>query len=409
MQPLETLTERFVKNRFLWLCNLCVVSALLALSCSPRVAQEQGSPKQGPTEATGGPPSGSSEASKPDTQQSPTGQTAKPKPGENHPAEPLTTAPATQNPTTQAPAAQTVTAPTPPPPTAQTPQLPEPQPLPPEPPVLPHKYPDLARFMLDLINRDRTANGLDPVVLGGNAASQKHAEENLANSYTSHWGTDGSKPYMRYTAAGGVNYVLENVIGTGASGGPAGARDPKGMLTEAEQHFMDSPLHRATILYEWNKKVSLGIAFTDNSLSVIQHFEGDYVGFSQTPVITGTVISMAGKLKAGSLQEVAIHYDPLPQPLTAEQLNAPPYDSTYSLGQQIGSIISPPPAGAVYTNLGPGDTVATTWDVRPEGWFTVRADISKLLAGGSGVYTVAVLADMNGRLVRVSNYSVFAE
>ena len=51
--------------------------------------------------------------------------------------------------------------------------------------------------MLTLINRDREANGLAPVILGTNTAAQSHAEEELANGYISHWGMDGMKPYMR--------------------------------------------------------------------------------------------------------------------------------------------------------------------------------------------------------------------
>ena len=36
---------------------------------------------------------------------------------------------------------------------------------------------ELKLHMLTLINRDRDANGLEPVVLGNNAAAQRHAEE----------------------------------------------------------------------------------------------------------------------------------------------------------------------------------------------------------------------------------------
>jgi hypothetical protein len=115
---------------------------------------------------------------------------------------------------------------------------------------------------------------------------------------------------------------------------------------------------------------------------------------------------MAGKLKEGKFDSVTVHFDPLPQPLTAQQLDAQPYNSTYSLGEHVGTILPPPPPGAIYTDLLPTDVVATSWDVRSEGWFAVRADIEQLLARGNGVYTIVVMADMNGEMVRASNYSI---
>ena len=57
--------------------------------------------------------------------------------------------------------------------------------------------------MLELINDERVSAGLNPVVLGDNAAAQLHAEASLENCFSSHWGIDGLKPYMRYSLAGG--------------------------------------------------------------------------------------------------------------------------------------------------------------------------------------------------------------
>jgi len=264
-------------------------------------------------------------------------------------------------------------------------------------------------YALELINRDRVANGLDPVELAGNTASQTHAEENLAQSHSSHWGIDGSKPYMRYTAAGGVNYVAENVIGTGieSGGGTLGVRDTEELLTQAEERFMESPGHRANILNKWHKKVSIGVAFNENSFHWVQHFEGDYIRFSSTPSISGTILSMKGNIYLGKFERVVVHYDPLPQPLTPTQLNAPPYDSSYGLGETTGNILPPPPVGSFYTNLAPTDIVASTWDVQSVGSFTIGADISPILARGSGVYTIEVLVETGGEYVEISNYSIF--
>ncbi|MFC2004622.1 CAP domain-containing protein [Chloroflexota bacterium] len=293
----------------------------------------------------------------------------------------------------------------------EEPQPEEPQPIPEEVQVPVHKYQELALFSLELINEDRVDNGLDPVILGGNIASQNHAEENLTNVYSSHWGMDGSKPYMRYTLAGGVNYVNENVLGTGieSDDGAPSLRDPKEMLEQAQERLMDSHFHRANILYKWHKKVSLGIAYDDDNFHLLQHFEGDYIEFSEIPSISSTILSMIGKVTIGNIEQIALHYDPLPQSLSPEQLNAPPYVSSYSLGGLIGNILPPLPPGSYYTDLAQNDVVAMTWDTQTDGSFTVEADISPMLGEGNGVYTVVVLVETGGEFVPISNYSIFVQ
>lgn len=298
-------------------------------------------------------------------------------------------------------------------PQPQEPQPQELQPIPEEVQVPVHKYQELALFALELINRDRVANGLDPVVLGSNIASQNHAEENLTNVYSSHWGMDGLKPYMRYTLAGGVNYVGENVLGTGTMGSGGGApsyiRDPKEMLEQAQEKLMDSPGHRATILNKWHKKVSLGIAYDDENLDLVQNFEGDYIEFSELPSISSTILSMIGNVTIGNIKYIALYYDSLPQPLSPEQLNAPPYDSSYSFGEIIGNILPPLPPSSYYTNLSPIDVIAMTWDTKTDGSFTIEADISQILGEGNGVYTVIVWVETGGESVAISNYSIFVQ
>ena len=73
----------------------------------------------------------------------------------------------------------------------------------------PNTPPDLRhstekRYMLELINAfQREEVGLPRLELGNNIAAQLHAEASLANCFSSNWGVDGLKPYMRYTLAGG--------------------------------------------------------------------------------------------------------------------------------------------------------------------------------------------------------------
>ena len=80
---------------------------------------------------------------------------------------------------------------------------------------------EVKRRMLEIINENRTAAGLAPLVLGDNAAAQLHAEASLEGCFLSHWDPNGLKPYMRYSLAGGYqsnsSYVVAAATWLGAA------------------------------------------------------------------------------------------------------------------------------------------------------------------------------------------------
>src|SRR5690349_13429597 len=57
------------------------------------------------------------------------------------------------------------------------------------------------RYFLKLVNRDREAEGLEPVVWDPIAerAGREHAADMAEHGFTSHHGTDGSVPELRYS------------------------------------------------------------------------------------------------------------------------------------------------------------------------------------------------------------------
>ncbi len=282
-------------------------------------------------------------------------------------------------------------------------------------PVTPkvYQHEELVAFALELINKDRGTNGLALVTLGSNTAAQKHAEERLGNGYLSHWGMDGMKPYMRYTIAGGENHDAENgfVTKTTWFGGrdPSYRRDPKDMLEQAQEGLMASPDHRKTILDKWFKKVNLGIAYDEGRLDLVQQFEGDYLDFIKFPTISDDVLTMIGSVTIGTIKKVTIHYDPWPEPLSPEQLNSPPYDYAYGLGEKIGSIVAPLPPNYFYIDLPSFAVVATAWDVESSGSFVIEANIGQILTKGEGIYTVVIWVEIDEEFVAMSNYSLFIE
>ena len=67
--------------------------------------------------------------------------------------------------------------------------------------------------MLDLINAGRLDAELDAVVLDDNPSAQLHAIDMLANCFLSQWGTDGSKPTLRYSVGGWNRCELQLSMG----------------------------------------------------------------------------------------------------------------------------------------------------------------------------------------------------
>ena len=317
------------------------------------------------------------------------------------------------------------------------------------------------RYMLDLINDERVKAGLNPVVLGDNNAAQLHAESSLANCFSSHWGVDGLKPYMRYSLVGGRQYSKENVSGTDycitASDRYRAIGSIEEKIRDSMKGWMDSPGHRDNILGTWHKKVNIGLAWDRYNFRAVQHFEGDYVEYDRLPAIENGILTMSGTTRngAGFADErglgLQIYYDQPPHTLTRGQVSR-----TYcnDSGLQIATLRRPLPPNRHYLTHSfsktykkcpdpydvPADAPAPRspdeahafWEAAyrasrqsPEvpirgpritalEWttsadaFAVRADISDLLARhGNGVYSITVWGVINGERAVISKYSIF--
>ena len=317
------------------------------------------------------------------------------------------------------------------------------------------------RYMLQLINEERIRAGVAPVVLGDNVAAQLHAESALENCFSSHWGIDGLKPYMRYSLAGGYQSNGENGSGRDycvtASDGYRGLASIDEEIRETMDGLMNSPGHRANILRTWHKKVNIGLAWDRYNIIVAQHFEGDYVEYDQLPSIEGNVVAMSGTVKNGVIfggeQDlgVQIYYDPPPHALTRGQVSR---TYCYDRGLQIASLREPLTGNSYYiddeftktskpcpdpydvptdapaprshdeshqfwqaaydASQAMGEQVIIVPWVTARSWragetsFEVSADIGDLLAQyGDGVYTIMLWGKIDGEDVVISEYSIF--
>lgn len=319
------------------------------------------------------------------------------------------------------------------------------------------------RYMLELINAERTKAGVRTVSLGDNIAAQLHAEAALENCFSSHWGIDGLKPYMRYSLAGGYQSNGENGSGLdyciSATDGYSANNSIRQEVKETMDGWMSSPGHRRNILDPQHKRVSIGIAWDRYNTAMYQHFEGDYVEYERMPVISGGVLSFLGTSKNGVRfsQErdlgVQIFYDPPPHELTRGQV-ARTY--CYDNGRPVASLRWPLTGGYRWTTNSftqtydpcpnpydvPADarapnspreahrawqeaynasqsrqsqTITVPWITASE-WtttgteFALKADIRRVLdERGPGVYTMMVWADIGSTREVISQYSIFHE
>ena len=315
--------------------------------------------------------------------------------------------------------------------------------------------------MLGLINAERQRAGLNSVALGDNIAAQLHADSALDNCFSSHWGIDGLKPYMRYSLAGGYQSNGENGHGLdyciSAADGYRANDSIRQEIESAMDGWMSSPGHRRNILDPQHQQVNVGMAWDRYNTVMYQHFEGNYVEFDRLPAISNGVLSFSGTTKNGVRfsQErdlgAQIYYDPPPHTLTRGQV-ARTY--CYANGRMVAGLRPPLSGNSNYTaneftithnpcpdpydvaagapgprshdeahqawqeaydasaSLQP-QTITVPWVTALE-WtargteFAVRADIGGVVdRNGDGVYSIMVWGEIGGRRSVISAYSMF--
>lgn len=206
----------------------------------------------------------------------------------------------------------------------------------------------LARHMLELVNRDRQAAGLNPLEWDETAAQvgQAHAEEMVTHGYLSHWNFLGYGPEHRYFFAGGRDVVRENVYSFYQrynTGEGVPIEDWEGTIASAQQKLMESPGHRENILQPSHTHVGIGIAYDPKrgELRIAQEFVDRYVAVEPVPgqVSLGGSLEVAGRVLPGASSPLLnLAYEPFPQPMTMEALNT---TSTYQSAAETYQAVAP--------------------------------------------------------------------
>ncbi len=267
------------------------------------------------------------------------------------------------------------------------------------------KNKELVEYALQIINEDRKKFDLQPVTLSENQAAQIHAEDVLKTRIISHWMSNGEKPYMTYTNAGGTGSVSQNIAVSSCSGFGC-SMNPIKEIESLEYSMMYDDAssdwgHRTNILQPYHTHVSIGISYDDNFFTMVQNFE-DNILLSKNPItITGSDVQIHSNLKNGLPIIVAIFYDPLPTPELYLQHR---YDPYYEMGDTVAVVQSPAPANYYYDQPSGYKLIeATTW-ATTDTFISINFDASPVITK-PGVYTIGVTMNVDGRNPWITNYS----
>ncbi len=266
----------------------------------------------------------------------------------------------------------------------------------------PYSQQELIVYALSLINSARQSNAVQNVSLSTVTSAQQHADNMLEYRFFSHWDMNGYKPHMRYSLAGGKGSVSENIAWNHY---PSGIGDVKEAIKDLETGLEMSFWHWANIVTATHNKVSIGIAYDNDDIYLVQNFENDYITWSTMSVSKGEVTMGGAFQKEGlSIQHVTIYYDE-PMNLAVEQLKKPPYNASYDMGTFVGMAL---PEG--WESLGGITITAKRW-VQIDRTFEIRFDLSPAFNSyGIGVYTLCLQSDSENTFTEnnsLTSYSIW--
>lgn len=273
---------------------------------------------------------------------------------------------------------------------------------------------DLRNYTLQLINDDRTQNGLSPVKLSDNQAAQIQAEDILKSHVLSHWTSSGEKPYMVYTDEGGMGAVAQNIaydgfIDSNQCNDPSiicNKTDPTTYIKNLEWQMVYNDSHsnwghKENILDPHHTNVSVGIAYDDYYLVLVQNFENNYIHFISPITENSGIVSFSGNVGQIPIEDINVFYDPLPSPtLYQEHKN----DESYDMGTMVAIIQPPPDNNSFYPPSNQTALMADKWtgvgnDV------DISFDMSPLVTK-PGVYTLVAVLNNNNDLFQATTFAI---
>jgi uncharacterized protein YkwD len=145
----------------------------------------------------------------------------------------------------------------------------------------PHRHrseAELRAYALQLVNKDRQAHGLPPLVADpvADMAAQRHAEDMLRRKFFDHKSPEGTKPRNRYQQAGGSPYGMfgENIFWLEHPNRTGLSFELANFL---QQGWMHSPGHKEVITTKDFKGFGYGIVYAPGGqIYAVQVFSAPY-------------------------------------------------------------------------------------------------------------------------------------
>jgi len=270
--------------------------------------------------------------------------------------------------------------------------------------IAPEAYHDeLVLYALELINIDRAEHGLQNVTLSTINCAQLHAEDMLKNNYFSHWNQDGYTPDMRYTLSGGQGAVTENIAYSTGLTHRNFYNKAKTTLERLQYLMMYDDAewdwgHRDNILNPLHNKVSIGIAYQDQCIYLVQDFEDDHITWDTFSVSDPNKMTLSGTTaQADYIPASLFVFYSNPSPLSVNQLENAPYNGSYNPGTLIATIVPPARSGYYYNwNNYPLDGIeAGIWS-QTNTSFQINFSLTKTINNHQkGIYTLYLLSGSN--------------
>jgi uncharacterized protein YkwD len=231
--------------------------------------------------------------------------------------------------------------------------------------------------LLKQVNEERAGAGLSQLELDELACrvAHRHARDMVEHGFLSHWGSDGRKPYHRYSLAGGTDALQENVSSADGIQSVTAAsvlNDLSAMHQSMLSEVAPNDGHRKTILYQRHTHVGFGIAMEGHSIRLDELYLARWVKIDPFPQVmaTKTTLVLRGQLNLNHfLNGVEAFYEPLPTPPDINWLREP---RSYGLPKESRRFLPHLPEGLTYPEGSHGDI-----DIDSSNRFRVRVPLSK--------------------------------
>ncbi|MDX6384089.1 MAG: hypothetical protein QOK48_1662 [Blastocatellia bacterium] len=241
--------------------------------------------------------------------------------------------------------------------------------------------------LLAQVNEERARLKLSQLKLDDLAfqVADQHARDMVQRDFLNHWGSDGRKPYHRYSLAGGNDALQENV----SSAQSIQSVTATGVMqTLYDMHLSminEAPPndgHRKTILFPQLTHVGFGIALEGHNLRLDELYLGRYV--SVDPVArqmkANATVTLRGRIlnRAYQMTGIELFFEPPPAPPTIDWLREP---RSFGLPKAHEPYLPRLMAPLVYADGGNGSI-----DFKGRDEFQVRLSLSKK----PGINTIVV-------------------